>query len=163
MYPSLILFPSDTHARKRTHGSITAIITRAPAGARAHTHTRNSLSLSLTHTHTHQGCPQQRNCARHLSLLHSRTQMVQPANTVIPFNTRARTRTYTPRTPPRRQIEFLKKASKLTLGRGEIPDEEPQQEEKREVASQPSRFLHIQPPPHQQHLRRSQIRHFAFK
>lgn len=53
--------------------------------------------------------------------------------------------------------------TRLRLGRGEIPDEKPQQEEKREVASQPSRFLHVQPPPHQLHLRRPQIRHFALK
>ncbi|KAI9542686.1 hypothetical protein NQZ68_017697 [Dissostichus eleginoides] len=41
---------------------------------------------------------------------------------------------------------------KLTLGRREIPEEEPQHEEKREVASQPAALLHIQPPPHQQQL-----------
>ncbi|KAJ4947680.1 hypothetical protein JOQ06_009713 [Pogonophryne albipinna] len=43
-----------------------------------------------------------------------------------------------------------RKPPKLTLGRGEIPEEEPQHEEKREVASQPAALLHIQPPPHQQ-------------
>lgn len=49
---------------------------------------------------------------------------------------------------------------KLTHGRGESPEEQPQQDGRQEVALEPRRPPHIPPPP-QTRLRSSRIRHFA--